>query len=79
MAEVRSIYSENVPAIGVGSVYRVWGANLRLGNVPDTTAVDDIFFGWGRSIYHEQLHFKGINSCDKIVFYPNNVRYGSFS
>jgi len=58
MSRVREIYSENVPAIGVGSLYKVWGANVRLGNVPETTAVDDIFFGWDRSLFHEQLFIR---------------------
>jgi hypothetical protein len=60
MAKVGRLHSENIAAIGVGSVYRVWGTNLRLGNVPETTAVDDIFFGLSRSIFHEQLYSKGL-------------------
>ena len=58
MAKVRDIYSEEVPAIGVGSLFRVWGSSRRLGNVPENTAVDDIFLGWGRSLYHEQLFIR---------------------
>jgi peptide/nickel transport system substrate-binding protein len=55
MAKVRDIHSEEVPAISVGSLPMVWGSHNRLGNVPDATAVDDIFLGWDRSVFLEQV------------------------
>ena len=55
MERVRDLYSENVPAIGIGSQYTVWGANRRLGNVPHENTAATIFRGWSRPVMHEQI------------------------
>jgi peptide/nickel transport system substrate-binding protein len=55
MEAAHQLHVENVPVIVVGSIYRPWGANTRLGNVPN----DIIFAGsqgaWGRPVFHEQI------------------------
>ena len=58
MEAVRDLHTENVPVIVVGSPYHVWGASTQLGNVPNDGSAADVFRGWGRPVYHEQLYFK---------------------
>jgi len=58
MVKARDLHSENVPVIVIGSVYHVWGANTRLGNVPTEGTTADVFRGWGRPVFHEQLFIK---------------------
>ena len=58
MTRLRDLYSENVPAIAIGSPYKVWGANIRLGNVPLDNTSEDIYRGWARPVYHEQIFIK---------------------
>jgi peptide/nickel transport system substrate-binding protein len=55
MERVRDLYSENVPAIGIGSQHTVWGANRRLGNVPRENTTATVFRGWSRPVMHEQI------------------------
>ncbi|MBL9216824.1 MAG: ABC transporter substrate-binding protein [Opitutaceae bacterium] len=47
--------AREIPAIGLGAIRRPWGANLRLGNVPDTGNFATLYRGWPRPIFHEQL------------------------
>ena len=58
MNQVRDLHTENVPIIALGSVYNVWGASTRLGNVPRENIADNAFLGWGRPIFHEQIYVK---------------------
>ena len=58
MEAARELHTENVPVIVVGSPYHVWGANSKLGNVPTDGTSADVFRGWGRPVFHEQLYFK---------------------
>lgn len=58
MEAARELHTENVPIIVVGSPYHVWGASSRLGNVPTDGTSADVFRGWGRPVYHEQLFFR---------------------
>jgi len=55
---IREIYVEHIPMLVIGQVYAVWGSNSRLGNVPEDAATDDVFRGWSRPIYHEQIFIK---------------------
>jgi len=58
MERVRDLHTENVPLITIGSVFNVWGASTRLGNVPEDNVADNAFLGWSRPIYHEQIYIK---------------------
>ena len=58
MTKVRDLHTENVPIIALGSMYNVWGASTRLGNVPFENIADNAFLGWSRPVYHEQIFFK---------------------
>jgi len=58
MVEARDLTTTNVPGINVGFVYRVWGANTRLGNVPEEATVTDVYRGWSRPMFHEQIYIK---------------------
>lgn len=58
MVQVRDLQSGNIPAIVIGSVYKYWGANTRLGNVPVVCSVENNFRGWPRPIFHEQIFIK---------------------
>jgi peptide/nickel transport system substrate-binding protein len=58
MTRVRDLHTDNVPLITVGSVFNVWGANTRLGNVPLENVADNAFLGWGRPTFHEQIFVK---------------------
>jgi peptide/nickel transport system substrate-binding protein len=58
MSRARDLHSENVPIIALGSLYNVWGATTRLGNVPLENIGDNAFLGWSRPVFHEQIYFK---------------------
>ena len=58
MEAARELHTENVPIIVVGSPYHVWGASSKLGNVPTDGTGADVFRGWGRPVFHEQLFFR---------------------
>jgi hypothetical protein len=58
MEEARDLTTVNVPGINVGFVYRVWGANTRLGNVPEEATITDVYRGWSRPMFHEQIYVK---------------------
>jgi len=58
MVKARDLHTENIPVIVIGSVYHVWGANTRLGNVPTEGTTADVFRGWGRPVFHEQLFIR---------------------
>ena len=55
MIRFRDIYTENVPAIAIGAPSRIWGASARLGNVPEKIVGNDMYRGWGRPVFHEQI------------------------
>jgi peptide/nickel transport system substrate-binding protein len=59
MTRARDLHSENVPIIALGSMYNVWGASTRLGNVPFENIGDNAFLGWSRPVFHEQIYVKG--------------------
>lgn len=58
MTRVRDLHTENVPIITIGSAYHVWGANIRLGNIPYENVADNAFLGWSRPVFHEQIFVK---------------------
>lgn len=58
MDQIQQLHAENVPVISIGPAYHVWGANSRLGNVPEEIVVEDAYRGWSRPIYHEQIFVK---------------------
>ena len=58
MVCARDLCTENIPAIVVGASYRVWGANKRLGNVPDDVSFVEIHGAWGRPLTVEQIFIK---------------------
>ena len=58
MERFRDLHSENVPVIGIGAVYKVWGANRRLGNVPVKTSQFNHVRAWSRPLFHEQLFIR---------------------
>lgn len=58
MVRVRDLHTENVPAIVAGAPYHVWGANVRLGNVPTDLSPLDEHRGWSRPVYHEQIFIR---------------------
>jgi hypothetical protein len=58
MGHARDLNTENVPAIGVGFVYYVWGASTRLGNVPTEGTTSGVYRGWSRPVFHEQIYIK---------------------
>ena len=58
MTRVRDLHSDNIPLITIGSVFNVWGASTRLGNVPLDNVADNAFLGWSRPIFHEQLFIR---------------------
>ena len=58
MVRVRDLQTENIPAIVIGSAYKIWGANTRLGNVPVESSVENNFRGWPRPIFYEQIFIK---------------------
>jgi peptide/nickel transport system substrate-binding protein len=60
MTRARDLYTENIPAIPLGAAYRVWGANTRLGNIPDDVSFSEAHGAWGRPLTHEQIFIKRI-------------------
>jgi peptide/nickel transport system substrate-binding protein len=58
MIEIRNQITENIPFITLGTYRNVWGSNNRLGNVPDVTHVEDLYRGWDRAVFHEQLFIR---------------------
>ena len=65
MEAARDLHTENVPVIVVGSPFHVWGASSQLGNVPNDGSAADVYRGWGRPVYHEQLYFKTTATTQK--------------
>lgn len=57
MHRARSLHAENVPVIVVGSAYRPWGVNRRIGNAPDKVLLSDVYRSM-KAIMHEQLYIK---------------------
>jgi peptide/nickel transport system substrate-binding protein len=58
MSRVRDLHTDNVPVITVGSSFSVWGAGTRLGNVPTQGTGADVYRGWSRPVFHEQIYVK---------------------
>ena len=58
MVQFRDLYSENIPAIGIGLRRTLWGAGNRLGNVPEVISDSGVYSGWSRPVMHEQLYIK---------------------
>ena len=58
MDKARKLHSDHVPVIVAGTRFHVWGANVRLGNVPDNSTDADVRRGWGRPIFQEQIFIK---------------------
>ncbi len=61
MIQMRDLHTDNIPVIVVGSAYTVWGANVRLGNVPYQGTNADEYRGWSRPVFHEQIFIKRID------------------
>lgn len=55
MERIRDLETENIPAIGVGPAYNIWGQNLRIGNVPRKINWDNAYRGPEHSFFFEQL------------------------
>ena len=58
MVRVRDLHTENIPVIGNGSTYHVWGYNTRLGNVPNENTKAHVFRGFSGPVMFEQLFLK---------------------
>ncbi len=58
MVKVRDLHSEEVPNIGIGFMYKIWGASTRLGNVPVKCSIENNFRGWSRPVFHEQIFIR---------------------
>jgi peptide/nickel transport system substrate-binding protein len=58
MSRVRDLHTDNVPVLTVGSSFSVWGASTRLGNVPFQGTGADVYRGWSRPVFHEQIFVK---------------------
>ena len=58
MTRFRDLMTDNIPVIVIGAPYHLWGAHIRMGNVPLDTTVGDIYRGWGRPVFHEQLFIR---------------------
>ncbi|MBT4138368.1 MAG: hypothetical protein HOE48_10645, partial [Candidatus Latescibacteria bacterium] len=58
MSRVRDLHTDNVPVITLGSSFSVWGAGTRLGNVPFQGTGADVYRGWSRPVFHEQIYVK---------------------
>lgn len=56
MVQAQRLHSENAGVIATGSAFRVWGYSTRLGNVPQNLLMADVFRGFGRAMFHEQLY-----------------------
>jgi len=55
MTRARDLHTDEVAAIPLGAAYRVWGANTRLGNIPEDVSFGETHGAWGRPITHEQI------------------------
>ena len=58
MVRVQRLHSDNAGVIATGSGYRIWGHSTRLGNVPQDMLLADVFRGFGRAVFHEQIYIK---------------------
>jgi peptide/nickel transport system substrate-binding protein len=58
MERFRDLHTDNIPAVGIGSQYRVWAASTRLGNVPFDLVYDNDYHGWGGSLHLPQVYIK---------------------
>ena len=58
MIQARDLHTEEVAAIPLGAAYRVWGANNRLGNIPEDVSFGETHGAWGRPLTHEQIFVK---------------------
>jgi peptide/nickel transport system substrate-binding protein len=58
MEHLHHLISYNIPFIALGALAGPWGANRRLGNVPDLLNTEDLYRAWDRSVYHEQIYIK---------------------
>ena len=58
MTRARDLFTNNIPAIPLGAAYRVWGANKRLGNIPNDVSFAESHGAWGRPLTHEQIFIK---------------------
>jgi peptide/nickel transport system substrate-binding protein len=58
MVKVRDLHTENIPAIGIGSIYYIWGFNTRLGNVPRENTIAHVYRGWSGPLMSEQIYIR---------------------
>ncbi|MEE2754343.1 MAG: ABC transporter substrate-binding protein [Candidatus Latescibacterota bacterium] len=58
LIRIRDLHTEHVPIIVVGSPLKVWGASVRLGNVPEDVSPLNEHRGWSRPVFHEQLYIR---------------------
>jgi peptide/nickel transport system substrate-binding protein len=58
MAVANDLQSENVPVIALGSAYKPWASNRRLGNVPKHLSPFNHVRGWSRPVFHEQIYIQ---------------------
>ena len=55
MTRFRDVHTDNIPVIGIGAPMVLWGAATRLGNVPSDGTSEDLYRGWSRPVFHEQI------------------------
>jgi ABC-type transport system substrate-binding protein len=58
MVIARELHTENIPMVTFGSLYTIWAASTRLGNVPEEVTAEDMHRSWSRPVFHEQLYFR---------------------
>jgi len=58
MIQIRDLITENIPFFALGTYRNIWGSNNRLGNVPNLIYIEDLYRGWDRAVFHEQLFIR---------------------
>ena len=58
MTQFRDLHTDNIPVIGIGAPMVLWGAATRLGNVPSDGTSEDLYRGWSRPVFHEQIYVR---------------------
>ena len=58
MVELRDLYDDHFPIIGIGSNRVVWAANTRIENVPNEITTAGAYRAWGHALFLEQFYIK---------------------
>jgi hypothetical protein len=59
MIQIGDLITNNIPFFALGTYRNVWGSKNRLANVPDLIYIEDLYRGWDRAVFHEQLFIRG--------------------